>query len=132
KAREDSKVSAFKLVTLRQNAAWNDVVSDNNLYRRPDDAATYGGFALACLIFLSACLNFSNTTVARANKRLKEIGMRKVMGSSHTQLMGQLLMECAVVVLAAILLSVVLNTWWLPAFNQMFRGIRVQADYLHE
>ncbi len=132
KARDDSKVSAFKLVTLRQNAAWNDVVGDNNLYRRPDDAATYGGFALAFLIFLSACLNFSNTTVARANKRLKEIGMRKVMGSTHTQLMGQLLMECAVVVLAAILLSALLNLWWLPAFNQMFRGIKVEANYLHD
>ncbi len=132
KARDDSKVAAFKLVTLRQNAAWNDVVGDNNLYRRPDDAATYGGFALACLIFLSACLNFSNTTVARANKRLKEIGMRKVMGSTLTQLMGQLLMECAVVVLAAILLSVVLNLWWLPEFNQMFRGIKVQANYLQD
>ena len=34
KAREDSKVSAFKLVTIRQNAAWNDVISANNLYRR--------------------------------------------------------------------------------------------------
>ncbi|WP_295792057.1 ABC transporter permease [Mucilaginibacter sp.] len=132
KARDDSKVSAFKLVTLRQNAAWNDVVGDNNLYRRPDDAATYGGFALACLIFLSACLNFSNTTVARANKRLKEIGMRKVMGSTHTQLMGQLLMECGVVVIAAILLSVLLNLWWLPAFNQMFNGIKVTANYLHD
>jgi ABC-type antimicrobial peptide transport system permease subunit len=132
KAREDSKVSAFKLVTLRQNASWNNVVSDNNLYRRPDDAATYGGLALAFLIFLSACLNFSNTTVARANKRLKEIGMRKVMGSTHTQLMWQLLMECSVVVLAAISLSVLFNLWWLPAFNEMFRGIKVQADYLHD
>ncbi len=132
KAREDSKVSGFKLVTIRQNASWNDVISDNRLYRRPDDAATYGGLVLACLIFLSACLNFSNTTVARANKRLKEIGMRKVMGSTHAQLMWQLLMECSVVVLAAVLLSALINLWWLPAFNQMFSGIKVQADYLHD
>jgi len=132
KAREDAKVSAFKLVTLRQNASWNDVVGDNNLYRRPDDAATYGGFALAVLIFISACLNFSNTTVARANKRLKEIGMRKVMGSTHAQLMGQLLLECSVIVFASVLLSVVFNFWWLPTFNQMFNGIDVQANYLHD
>lgn len=132
KAREDSKVSAFKLVTIRQNASWNDVISANNLYRRPDDAATYGGFALAFLIFLSACLNFSNTTVARANKRLKEIGMRKVMGSTHAQLIWQLLMECSIIVCASILLSVLLNTWWLPAFNQMFYGISVQANYFHD
>jgi len=132
KAREDAKVSAFKLVTLRQNAQWNDVVSDNNLYRRPDDAATYGGLALAVLIFISACLNFSNTTVARANKRLKEIGMRKVMGGTHVQLMWQLLLECSIIVFASILLSVIFNFWWLPAFNQMFNGIDVQANYLHD
>ena len=132
KAREDAKVSAFKLVTLRQNASWNDVVGENNLYRRPDDAATYGGLALAVLIFISACLNFSNTTVARANKRLKEIGMRKVMGSTHAQLMWQLLLECSVIVLASVLLSVVFNFWWLPVFNQMFSGIKVQANYLHD
>jgi ABC-type antimicrobial peptide transport system permease subunit len=132
KARQDAKVSAFKLVTLRQNASWNDVVGDNNLYRRPDDAATYGGFALAVLIFISACLNFSNTTVARANKRLKEIGMRKVMGSTQPQLMGQLLLECSIIVSASVLLSVVLNFWWLPTFNQMFNGINVQANYLHD
>jgi len=132
KAREDSKVSGFKLVTIRQAARWNNVISSNSLYRRPNDAATYGGLVLAFLIFLSACLNFSNTTVSRANKRLKEIGMRKVMGSTHNQLMWQLLMECSVIVFASILLSVLLNSWWLPAFNQMFNGINVQANYLRD
>jgi ABC-type antimicrobial peptide transport system permease subunit len=132
KAKEDWKVSGFKLVTIRQNAAWRDVVGSNSLHSRPDDAATYGALVLAFLIFLSACLNFSNTTVARANKRLKEIGMRKVMGSTRGQLIRQLLLECSVIVMASILLSVLLNMWWLPAFNQMFEGINVQADYLHD
>jgi len=132
KAREDSKVSGFKLVTLRQTARWSDVISNNNLYRRPSDAATYGGLVLAFLIFLSACLNFSNTTVSRANKRLKEIGMRKVMGSTHEQLIWQLLMECSIIVFASILLSVLLNSWWLPAFNHMFNGINVQAHYFRD
>jgi len=121
KASEDSKVSAFKLVTIRQNAAWNDVISANSLYRRPDDAATYGGLVLAILICLSACLNFSNTTVARANKRLKEIGMRKVMGSTQAQLIGQLLMECSIIVLASIFLSILFNSWWLPTSIDAWR-----------
>ncbi|MEP6846430.1 MAG: ABC transporter permease [Panacibacter sp.] len=132
KAREDVKVSGFKLITLRQNAEWRNVIDSNSLYERPDDSAAYGPFVLAFLIFLSACLNFSNTTVARANKRLKEIGMRKVMGSTHAQLMWQLLMECSIIVFASILLSVLFNTWWLPAFNQMFQGVDAQANYLHD
>jgi ABC-type antimicrobial peptide transport system permease subunit len=36
------------------------------------------------------------------------------------------------IVLAAILLSVLFNMWWLPQFNQMFQGVNVQADYLHD
>ena len=114
KAREDWKVSAFKFVSLRKAALLSDAIGSNSLFDRPEDSATYGPFVLAFLIFLSACLNFSNTTVARANRRLKEIGMRKVMGSTHAQLIRQLLLECSVIVMAAILLSIVLNNWWLP------------------
>jgi ABC-type antimicrobial peptide transport system permease subunit len=132
KARPDAKVSAFKLVTLRQAGSWFDMIRANYLYQRPSDAATYGPLVLAFLIFLSACLNFSNTTVAYAGRRLKEIGMRKVMGSTYAQLMWQVLAECGMIVTASILLSLLLNSWWLPVFNSMFQGVKVQADYLHD
>jgi hypothetical protein len=82
KAREDWKVSGFRLMSIREQSTKSDFIGSNNLWERPEDSATYGPFVLAFLIFLSACLNFSNTTVARSNKRLKEIGMRKVMGST--------------------------------------------------
>ncbi len=132
KAREDAKVSAFKLVTNRESASWNDRIGNNWLHSRPDDAATYGPLVLAILIFISACLNFSNTTVAYAGRRLKEIGMRKVMGSTYGQLIGQVLAECCVIVAASILLSMVFNSWWLPVFNRMFGWVDVKADYLHD
>ncbi|MEP6711842.1 MAG: ABC transporter permease [Ferruginibacter sp.] len=132
KAREDWKVSGFKLITLKENAVLIDVIDSNALYPRPDDAATFGPLVLAFLVLLSACLNFSNTTVARANRRLKEIGMRKVMGSTHAQLIKQMLLECAIIVLAAIALSILLNLWWLPAFNKMFVYVDVHADYFHD
>ena len=132
KAREDWKVSAFKFVSLRKAATFSDAIGSNSLYERPEDSATFGPFVLAFLIFLSACLNFSNTTVARANRRLKEIGMRKVMGSTHGQLIRQLLLECSVIVVAAILLSIVLNNWWLPVFNEMFGELDVKANYWND
>ena len=103
KAREDAKVSGFRLVTLTQNARWAGVVMANYLWQRPDDAAAYGPLVLAFLIFLSSCLNFSNTTVSHAGTRLKEIGMRKVMGSSYRGLMMQLLAECSLIVGASVL-----------------------------
>jgi ABC-type antimicrobial peptide transport system permease subunit len=131
KAREDWKTAGFKLVTLKENAKFSDM-NNNNLQERPEDSATYGPFILAILIFLSACLNFSNTTVSRANRRLKEIGMRKVMGSSHSQLVFQMLLECAFIVVLAVLLSTLLNYFWFPTFNEMFNGVKIEADYFHD
>ncbi|HLX93877.1 MAG TPA: ABC transporter permease [Puia sp.] len=132
KAREDWKVSGFKLITLRENAALCNVVRSSLMFQRPTDAAAYGPIVTSLLILLCVCLNFSNTTVARASGRLKEIGMRKVMGSTHAQLVCQMLLECSLIVLFAILLSVIINNWWLPAFNKMFVYVDVQANYLHD
>jgi ABC-type antimicrobial peptide transport system permease subunit len=132
KTRDDWKVSGVRLVNNRQTASWSNIIGDNYLYQRPSDAAAYAGLVLAFLIFLSSCLNFSNTTISHAGTRLKEIGMRKVMGSTHRQLMVQLLAECGLIALAAILLSMLFNKWWLPTFNSMFRGVLVEANYLHD
>ncbi|HJS54219.1 MAG TPA: ABC transporter permease [Chitinophagaceae bacterium] len=132
KARMDWKAAGFKLMSLREHSAVSEVISSNSLQERPEDSAAYGPFVLALLIFLSACLNFSNTTVSQANRRLKEIGMRKVMGSSHRQLIVQLLLECCFIVCLAVLLSIVLNRFWFPAFNQMFGGVRIVADYFND
>ena len=131
KARMDWKASGFKLISLRENAIAGNI-PNNGLWERPDDSAAFGPFVLAILIFLSACLNFSNTTVAHANRRLKEMGMRKVMGSSHRQLMMQLLLECGFIVVIAALISVLLNKLWLPTFNQMFGAIKIEANYLQD
>lgn len=130
-ARQDWKVSAFTLKSLSEMAAITDM-SFNALYQRPEDSATYGPFVLALLILFSACLNFANTTVARSNRRLREMGVRKVMGGTRGQLMRQMLLECAAIVVAAIGLSMLFNHWWLPVFNSMFEGITVSADYLHD
>ena len=132
KARKDWKTSGFKLITLNQNATQINFISSYSISERPGDSAAYGPFILAFLIFLSACLNFSNTTVSRANRRLKEIGMRKVMGSSHRQLMLQMLLECAFIVAVAMLLSVIFNYWWFPIYNGMFNGLKISADYFHD
>lgn len=130
-AREDWKTAGFKLITLKENANLTHL-SNNSLYERPEDSAAYGPLILAILIFLSACLNFSNTTVSRAGRRLKEIGMRKVMGSTYRQLIVQMLLECGFVVVLATLLSMLLNFYWFPMFNQMFNGVKIVADYFHD
>ncbi len=130
-ARQDVQLKSFALDPFTN--VLNEQDLDNNaLYRRPSDSATYGPLVLAILILLSSCLNFANTSVAQSNRRLKEMGVRKVMGSSLGQIVLQQLMECALIVLLAIGLSVLLNNFWLPAFNEMFRGVKVEAHYLND
>ncbi|HXB32696.1 MAG TPA: ABC transporter permease [Puia sp.] len=132
KAREDWRVTGLRLASIRQTASWSDIITDNYLNQRPNDVAAYTSLVLAFLIFLSCCLNFSNTTVSLAGGRLKEIGMRKVMGSTYRQLMIQLLAECGGIVFAAVMLATLFNRWWLPTFNTMFPGIKLEADYFHD
>ncbi|MEZ4930924.1 MAG: FtsX-like permease family protein [Saprospiraceae bacterium] len=98
----------------------------------PDNSAVYGPVVLVILIFLVCCLNFANTTVARSNRRLKEMGVRKVMGGTQRQLVLQMLMECGLIVLMGIFVAVQLNQYWLPAYNQMWEGLDLKADYLHD
>lgn len=129
-ARKDIRVKSFSLMSMAENAKQADRLDNNALIERPEDSAAYGTLVLAILILLSACLNFANTTVAQSNRKLKEIGVRKVAGSSQRQIIMQQLLECAFIVFIAILLSVVLNHFWLPTFNSMFGFIKISANYL--
>jgi putative ABC transport system permease protein len=130
-ARKDIKVTSFSLQPMAKVSDAFDIENDG-LRGRPTDAAAYGPIVLAVLIMLSACLNFANTSVAQSNRRLKEMGIRKVMGSSYGQIMLQQLMECAIIVLAATALSVLFNNFWLPTFNGMFRNVKLEAHYFSD
>ncbi|HEY4289037.1 MAG TPA: ABC transporter permease [Puia sp.] len=131
-ARQDLKVTSFALHSLSETAAESGVIDKNALLERPGDAGVYGPLVLAILILLSACLNFANTTVAQSRRRLKEIGVRKVMGSSIRQIMLQQLLECALIVLPAIGLAMLLDWLWLPLYNGMLIHTDIRASYLQD
>ncbi len=128
-AREDIKVTSFAVQSLSQTAAESGVIDINALLERPSDAGVYAPLILAILILLSACLNFANTTVAQSRRRLKEIGIRKVMGSSIRQIMGQQFVECALIILPAIGLAMLLDYLWLPVYNGMLIHTDIHASY---
>ncbi|MEP6513431.1 MAG: ABC transporter permease, partial [Parafilimonas sp.] len=131
-ARKDVMLTSFIMEPLSKVANHSRDIESNNLSRRPEDSAAYGPLILAILVLLSACLNFANTSVAQSNRRLKEIGVRKVVGSSYRQIVFQQLLECAFIVLLAIGLSVLINNLWLPAFNAMFTFVHVTANYFSD
>lgn len=74
---------------------------------------------IALFILLIACVNFVNLTVARSIKRAKEIGIRKVIGSSRKQLIVQFMSETLIVCLIAFITAIVLVKMSLPFFNQI-------------
>jgi putative ABC transport system permease protein len=74
---------------------------------------------IALFILGIACINFINLTIAQSLKRSKEIGLRKVVGSSRAQLVWQFLGESLVLTAIAFLLAFALASLALPLFNEM-------------
>ncbi len=72
---------------------------------------------VAGFVLLVAAINSMNLTTARATRRAKEIGVRKVNGALRSQLVKQFLVESLLITLIAFLLSVLLVNLMLPAFN---------------
>ena len=67
----------------------------------------YGFVAVALFILLVACINYMNLATARAAKRAKEVGMRKILGSGRTSLMFQFFGESIFFSLIALFLGIV-------------------------
>lgn len=74
---------------------------------------------IAFFILLIACINFVNLTIARSLKRAKEIGVRKVTGSSRGQLITQFLGESFLLSLIAFVLAIWVVQLILPTFNHL-------------
>jgi putative ABC transport system permease protein len=70
-------------------------------------------------VLLLACINFVNLTTAQSEKRSKEVGVRKVIGSVMRQLVTQFLSESFIVVILAFLFSIVLVSLLQPWFNDL-------------
>ena len=70
--------------------------------------------AIAALILIIASINYMNLSTARASLRHRETGMRKVMGSTRTQLMGLFLSESVQITIVASCMAVVLMTFIVP------------------
>ncbi len=74
---------------------------------------------IGTFVLLLACINFMNLATARSEKRAKEVGIRKAIGSVRTQLMGQFFSESLLVVGIAFGLSLLLVQLVLPLFNEV-------------
>jgi ABC-type antimicrobial peptide transport system permease subunit len=74
---------------------------------------------IGAFVLLLACINFMNLSTARSEKRAKEVGIRKTVGSLKRQLIGQFLSESVLVALISFLFAVLLTEASLPFFNSL-------------
>ncbi len=74
---------------------------------------------IGIFVLLMACINFMNLSTARSEKRAREVGIRKALGSLRGQLIGQFFGESFLTVLISFFFSLVLVRLFLPFFNEV-------------
>ena len=101
--------------------------SDRYLYNRYENGKPAGGrieylklfSIIAIFILLIACINFMNLGTAKAASRMKEVGVKKVMGARRRELIIQYLGESMLMSLLSAILALVLIFLFLPTFNKI-------------
>lgn len=96
-----------------------DYYASNGLSNWSDAKYSYILSGLAVLILIIACINFINIALARSIQRSKEIGVRKVTGSSKWQVMLQFLSESFLVTAISFFAALLLVQLSLPLFNNI-------------
>ncbi|MBT1688622.1 ABC transporter permease [Dawidia soli] len=83
---------------------------------------------MSILILLIACFNLTNTLVALAARRLKEIGLRKVIGGSRGQLMAQFMGEAVLICFLAVLLALPVCDLMMAGWNELWPFLRLELS----
>ncbi len=97
------------------------------LYNDFDEGKNTGGFIkyvrmfgiLGLVVLIIACINFMNLSTARSEKRAKEVGVRKAVGSNRKQLIRQFLSESLFISVLAFLFALAIVALALPYFNKL-------------
>lgn len=107
--RKDQPLESAYLVPFNKIASISNDVSNRFTYNKIGKVALTLFGTIGILILMIACFNYTNTSIALAGVRLKEIGIRKVLGSQRKHLIIQFLVEHLIVVLMGLVLGYVLS-----------------------
>lgn len=132
KIREDFILKEFDLEPFEGMAVRDSYNEVNGTWTRGGSpiAAVVGIGVMGIFVLLIACFNLTNTAIAISSRRLKEIGIRKVMGSSRKHLIFQFIGETMIICLLALIIGLVLGEVALiPAFNALWPDLKLEPDY---
>lgn len=105
-----------------------DLSSGGEMVPPGDIVLVYAFSGIAALILLIASINFVVLTTARSSERAKEIGMRKVLGSTRRALIVQFLMETMIVALVAFVIALALSELLTPFVRDVLQSPLVAGD----
>jgi len=89
--------------------------------RTSDIRLVYIISAIGILVLIIACINFMNLSTARSEKRIKEVGLRKVVGAQRKQLIIQFLGEALFITFCALLFSITAVYLLLTVISNLFQ-----------
>jgi ABC-type antimicrobial peptide transport system permease subunit len=92
-------------------------------------AAVIAPFAMAGFLLLVACFNFMNNAIAVAGNRIKEIGIRKVIGGRRKELIIQFLSETMIFCLVAMIVALGLAEYFTAGWNSIWSGVEIAVTY---
>ena len=133
KVREDFVISRFEIEPF-VGMARRDSANDTWTQTRESSPveAVISPAIMAVLVLLIACFNMTNTTIAISSRRLKEIGLRKVMGSMRSQLIAQFLGETAFICAIALLVGLAMGELLMDGWNALWPSMKLTAHYLDD
>jgi putative ABC transport system permease protein len=131
KVREDFLISRFEMDPFKGMARRD---SDNDTWsmtrQGSPPSAVLAPTLMALFVLLIACFNMTNTAIAISSRRLKEIGIRKVMGSMRSQLIWQFLGETTFICAIALVVGVFLGEVLLISWNSLWPEMKLVSHYL--
>ena len=112
---DDKKISTYFTFPMSKWRLYSDFKDGRNTGGMIEYVTLFT--IIAIIILLIACVNFMNLSTARSEKRAKEVGVRKTLGSGKKQLILQFFFESTILALVAFILSIGAVYLLLPSFN---------------
>ncbi len=100
----------------------------DNLHRHGDKSNTYIFIIVAGFVLLIAIINFINLSTARAGKKSRETGLKKILGASRPGLISEICAEGVITILISIILAITLTEILLPWYSG-FIDISLSINY---
>ncbi len=132
KIKDFSKAQIKSLYADKEMAKWEGDLfiqkySDRYLYNNFVNGVQSGGrieyvklfSIIALFILIIACINFMNLSTAKASRRMKEVGLKKVIGASRGSLIFQYISESMLMAFFSLLIALVMVILLLPAFKEI-------------